>query len=411
MRALLYSLTPIRWMICKIAGSVHKGAYTGAIGPLSLQEMPIPALPGRDWVRLQTCLGGICGTDLALLAERNHPATILQNFARFPAVLGHENVARIAEAGPGVAEWRLGQRVCVEPAGGCCAFARERLCRQCAAGRPSLCEAEGHNRLPPRGLLGLNPVTGGSWGEYFIAHQSQLHAVPDAVPDEAAVLVDPLASAAHAVLRRQPQSGESVLINGTGIIGLGIIASIRAMGHQNAITAVARHPFQAELAKRHGATDVVLVGRTMKAAERYRMVAGRCGGRPLPGRFGSADLQGGFDLTYDCTGTGTGLSDALKWTRSRGSVVAVGTSGITILDTTSIWFNELEIVGVNGRQMESMGDRVIHTYDLVLEWLSQGKIDATAIPVTRYKLADYRAAFLALLSRGRHSIVKAAFEP
>jgi threonine dehydrogenase-like Zn-dependent dehydrogenase len=257
----------------------------------------------------------------------------------------------------------------------------------------------------------LNPLTGGSWGEYFVAHQRQLHAVPDDVSDEAAVLVDPLASAAHAVLRRQPRGGESVLINGMGIIGLGLIASIRALGHENAVTAVARHAFQAELARRLGATDVVLVPRSAKATERYGIIADRCGGRSLPGRFGSANLLGGFDLTYDCTGSGTGLSDAFKWTRSRGSVVAVGTSGITILDTTSIWFNELEIIGTNGRQMEQVGDRVIHTYDLVLEWLSRRKIDAAAIPVTKFKLADYRTAFAQLLTRRRHPIVKAAFEP
>jgi L-iditol 2-dehydrogenase len=411
MRALVYNLTPARWAICKAAGFVSKRAFYGAISPLHLCERPIPELPGEDWVRVRTILGGVCGTDLALVAQRNHPATILQNYARFPAVLGHENIAAIDTIGPAVIGWRPGQRVCVEPAGGCAAHAPENPCPQCLAGRPTLCERLGDGRLPPRALIGLNPLTGGSWGEYFVAHQSQLHAVPEDVPDDAAVLVDPLASAAHAVLRRRPRPGEIVLVNGMGIVGLGLIAAIRVLGHENRVTAVARHPFQADLAMRIGATDVSLIPRTANAPERYASIARHCGARSLPGRFGSADCLGGFDLAYDCTGSGAGLSDAIKWTKSRGSLIAVGTSGITILDTTSIWFNELEIIGANGRQMESVEGRSIHTYDLVLDWLARGKIDPAALPVSRFKLNDYRTAFARLLDPGRRAIVKAAFEP
>ncbi|HVP12844.1 MAG TPA: alcohol dehydrogenase catalytic domain-containing protein [Phycisphaerae bacterium] len=411
MKALVYSLTPSRWVICKLAGFVSRRAFYGAISPLRLREVVVPSLPGPEWVRLRTVLGGVCGTDLVLVTQRNHPATLLQNFARFPAVLGHENVALVDAIGPAVSSWRQGQRVCVEPAGGCYSYAPNAVCPQCAEGRPTLCERGGNGYLPPRALLGLNPLTGGSWGDYFVAHQSQVHAVPDGVSDDEAVLVDPLASAAHAVLRRPPRPGESVLVTGVGIMGLGLIAAIRALGHENAVTAVARHPFQADLAKRLGATDAVLLRRTMKAAQRYAMIARSCNGQALPGRFGSADLLGGFDLTFDCTGNGSGLSDAFKWTRSRGVVVVVGTSGIAVLDTTSIWFNELEIIGANGRQMEAVGGRRVHTYDLVLDWLAGRRIDLTAIHVSRFRLADYRTAFAQLLGRGRHAIVKAAFEP
>jgi L-iditol 2-dehydrogenase len=195
------------------------------------------------------------------------------------------------------------------------------------------------------------------------------------------------------------------------VMGLGLIAAIRALGHENTLITVARHAFQADLARSLGATDVVQVARSMKASDRYAAIARFCGGRPLPGRFGSADLSGGFDLTYDCTGSSAGLSDAIKWTRSRGSVVALGTSGIGILDTTSIWFNELEIIGANGRQMETLDGRSLHTYELVLDWLTRGKIDLSHLTVARFKLADYRTAFAQLLGRGRHAIVKAAFEP
>jgi threonine dehydrogenase-like Zn-dependent dehydrogenase len=412
MKALVFNLTPRRWALCKALGFCSPRVFYGPLSALRLSELPEPTLPGPGWARLKTILGGICGTDLALVAHRMHPATILQNFVRFPATLGHENVAVIEAIGGEVpAEWRVGRRVCVEPAVGCHAYAAPVPCSHCVAGRPSLCEHGSNGHLPHRVILGLNPVTGGSWAERFVAHYSQLHAVPDSLSDETAVLVDAVSSAAHAVLRRPPLSGESVLVNGAGTVGLGVMLSIRASGHKNAVTAVVRHPYQEELAKRAGANSVIGVPRNMKAAVRYAAIARACGGRALPGRFGSADLLGGFDLTFDCAGTGVGLSDAIKWTRARGTVVAVGTSGIAVLDTTSLWFNELSVVGAHGRQVERVDGRDIHTYDLVMEWLRSGRIDPSVLPVRRYRLADYRAAFGDLLAGRSRMVLKAAFEP
>lgn len=411
MRALEYHPGPLRWAICKTAGFAYRGAFYGSFSSLRFVNRPVPDLPGPRWVRLRTILGGVCGTDLALIFQRMHPATVLQRFASFPAVLGHENVAVIEQTGAAVENWRPGQRVCVEPSLGCLSRDDGSTCRFCADGRTSLCEYAGGNGFPPRALLGLNGRTGGSWASHFVAHQSQLHAVPDGVPDDAAILTDPIASAVHAVLRRPLRDGESVLVNGSGVVALGIVAAIRALQFQNRITIVVRHAFQGERANRLGATEVVRHPRGTGAGQRYDDIARRVGGRRIPARFGNQILLGGFDVVFDCTGTGAGLTDALKWTRSRGTVVAVGTSGITLLDTTPLWFDEIEIIGANGRQIESVNGRRVHTYDLVLKWAGAGRIDLSAIPVTRFPLADYRTAFRQLTARDRHPIVKAAFEP
>jgi len=422
MKALVYELSPARWVVCKLAGWVSRRAYATGLVPLRLADVPMPELPGPDWVRLRTNLAGICGTDLALIAQRNHPGSYLGAFASFPAVLGHENVATIESVGAEAGDWEPGQRVCVESAYGCAARGVDPPCAKCAVGLTSLCEHPGDDQLPPRALLGLNATYNGTWASHFVAHRSQLHAVPDEVPDEVAVLTDPLASAAHAVLRRPPQSGETVLVQGGGIIALGIIAAIRALGCDNAVTAVVRHGFQAELARRFGATDVLQFGRKASMPERFAAMGRHLGERPIAARFGNRVLLGGFDLTYDCSGTGIGLSDAAKWTRSRGTLVAAGTSGITIADTTSLWFKELHVVGANGRQIESVdtssgwhgrparGQRR-HSYDVVFEWLSSGRMDWSGVPIARYALRDYRTAIAHLLGRSRHPIIKAVFDP
>ena len=346
-----------------------------------------------------------------LVTQRAHPATMLRTFSDFPAVLGHENVAVIDEIGTGVTDWRPGQRVCVEPAVGCIGRGADPPCSECAAGRSTLCQHVGDDRLPPRALIGLNTLTGGSWASYFVAHESQLHAVPDAVADDVAVLVDPAASATHAVLRRPPCPGESILVNGAGIIALCIVAAIRALGLDNEITVTARHDFQADLALRMGATHVLRQRRGDRKTDRYDAIARRTGGRRFAGKFGNHVLLGGFDLTFDCTGSGVGLNDALKWTRPRGTLVAVGTSGITLLDTTPLWFDELTVVGANGRQIEAANGIGQHSYDLVLDWLVSGRLDLSPIQVCRFRLSDYRCAFSHILDRRRYPIMKAAFIP
>ena len=411
MRALVYDISPARWVTLKAASFLSKRVCFGAFSGLRLVLRPMPEIPGPGWVRLKTILGGVCGTDLALIMQRNHPATILQQFARFPAVLGHENVAVIDEVGPEVTGWQPGQRVCADPALGCAGRGIKPPCRRCAAGEASICEHGEDKRFPPRALLGLNTRTGGSWAEYFLAHHTQLHAVPQTLPDEIAVLLDPIASAAHAVLRRPPREDEAVLVNGSGIIGLGVIASIRALGHANRITAIVRHGFQAELAESLGATYVLRLSRRTTKRDRYQVVAEDCGGTRLSGRVGNQALLGGYGLTYECTGTRRGLTSALKWTQSRGTVVAVGTTGIARIDTTPIWFDELEVIGANGRQVERVGGRSVHSYDLVLQWLANGRLDLTPLRATRFGLSAYRTALEALLHRSKGPIVKAAFDP
>ena len=411
MNALEFHVHPARWIACKVGGWISPKAYLRWPSGLRLVDRPIPDLPGPNWVRLRTILGGICGTDLGLISLRNHPATILERFSSFPAVLGHENLAAIDAVGPGVRNWRVGQRVCVEPAVGCAGRDATPVCAACAAGRASNCAHPGDDRLPPRALLGLNHLTGGSWAGYFSAHASQLHAVPDRRSDDVAILTDPLASALHAVLRRPPVDSDHVLISGSGIIALGLLAGIRALGSKATVTCVARHPFQADLARLLGATNVTIHRRGLSNAERYDDLAKFVGGRRIPARFGNRTMLGGFDLVFDCTGTGRGLTDALKWTRAGGAVVAVGTSSITWLDSTPLWFDEISLIGANGRQIETVDGVRRHTYDFVLDWLASGRLNAAPLRVTRFPLTDYRRAFQSLFSRGRHGIIKAVFEP
>jgi L-iditol 2-dehydrogenase len=409
-KAIQFGIYPLRWPVCKTLGLISPGVYWSPLSGLRLRDMPPPAIPGDDWVRIRPLLGGICGTDLAAIFQRNHPATLLRSLTRFPVILGHEGVGVIEEVGSGVTGWQTGQRVCVEPMLSCVPRGIEPLCSRCQAGQISLCENVTEGRFPPGTMIGWNPFTGGTWSESLVAHQSQLFAVPDSVTDEVATLIDPIACAVHVVLRHCPSPGQRALVIGGGIIGLGVVGVLRVMAPNVHVTAIVRHDHQERLARQFGASDIIRTRRKETKAERYQQVADRTGGRRFDALFGNQGLMGGFDVTYDCIGTGESLTDAMKFTHGRGTVVECATSQITVVDTTPLWFAELTVIGSYGRCMEEVGGRRLHTYEVTLEMLRDGRLRLDGLLTHRFPLKDYRHALATTVSRAATGLVKAAFD-
>ncbi|NLX13418.1 MAG: alcohol dehydrogenase catalytic domain-containing protein [Phycisphaerales bacterium] len=410
MLALVYRNSFPRWMLCKAAGWITPTIFSSPLSGLHLASVPIPPLPGPRWVRLKTILGGICGTDMAAIMQKHHPAFITQVFASRPAIVGHENVALIDEVGPDVTRWQKGRRVVVEPSLSCTPRGIEPQCPHCAAGRFTLCDNFLTGPLPAGCMIGWNCFTGGSWAPYFIAHESQLYQVPDSLNDEQAVLIDPIAGALHAVLRRRPADNETVLILGAGPLGLGVAACIRALGGRCRLLALDRASGNLELISRYGVDATICVGAKANQAERYGQFAGHVGGTVIPVRFGHQVLIGGCDLVYDCIGTGQSLTDAMKYARAGGTVVEVGTSQISLVDTAPLWFDELNLIGANGRAIEQYEGRTMHTYEIVLELIQQKKLDLTDLLTHRFRIEQYREALAALYHRGRSGAIKVAFD-
>ena len=328
-----------------------------------------------------------------------------------PFGMGHECVAEVESVGANVRDFKPGNRVVVEPSLCCAVREIDPPCRACAAGTFSVCEYTDRGTIPPGFMLGYNSFTGGTWGEYFVAHQWQLHRVPESVPDEHAVLVDPLACSLHGVLRHKPADKDRVLVQGGGIIGLGAIAALRALECKCEIAALVRPGFQEDLARTLGADHVITATSAEPAESRYDRIAEFVGGRRIAGRFGSHALFGGFGVVYNCIGSGDGLTDAAKFTRARGTLVLLGTGTIAIVDTTPFWFTELNVVGSNGRQIEDYNGRELHTYAVLFDLIARNKLDPAAFPTRTFPLADYRHAIRELTVSRSEPLVRALLRP
>lgn len=380
--------------------------WTGGWMPwLGISSYTLPALPGPEWVRLTPLLSGICGSDIAMLTGK--ASATLSPFSSFPAILGHEVVATVAEAGT-AAGVKVGERVVLDPVISCAVRGLD-PCPPCRAGTPALCLRTTEGTLAPGMLIGFCRDLPGGWSDGMLAHATQLHPVPDGLSDEAAAIAEPLACGLHAVLARRPEGGERALVIGGGAIGLGTLLALRMTAPTTEVTIVVRHLVQVELATRLGAHHV-LVDHGGDGAR--RAAAEHAGAREHAALAGGPTLTGGFELVYDCVGNANSLDAAQRVTAPRGHLALIGSVSIVNgLDLTLAWARELRISGnyVYGREASLPGQP--HTIAHLLRLLAaEGAPDVSELVTHRFALADWRAALRTAMGRERSASVKVVFD-
>jgi len=385
--ALQYVRSIPAYAIVKAAGG-RADVATSALSMLKLGDVDEPELPTREWVRVMPTLSGICGSDLAAIG--GHASLYLDPLTSYPFVPGHEVVGTLED----------GSRVVIEPALGCKVRGIEPPCPRCAEGRPGLCYNVTEGPIEVGLQTGYCADTGGGWGEVLVAHPSQLHKVPEALSDEAAVLIEPFACCVHAALRGGAAKEDIVVVSGAGTIGLLTIAAVKLFTPPRRLIAVAKHPTQRDLAKKLGADQVISPG------EVFQRIRFATGARRLDGMNRSL-LLGGADVTFECVGRADALNDAVRYTREGGTVVAVGMPGEERVDWAPIWQRELTVMGAYayGAEPKKKGKR---TFQLALEAAPELHLETLTGPM--FGLGEYRDAIAYAMSAGKLGAVKVAFD-
>ena len=416
MRALTFAVSIPGFLLARGLGRWTDSVYYGALSGLRLRDVPEPALPGPDWVRLRVRACGICGTDLGNLTFSASPA--MEPFASFPAVLGHEVLGVVEAVGEGIGDVAVGDRVVVDPMLSCAVrgYAPPDWCPSCTAGLHSTCERAGEDaplrfggRPLSRGMMiGYHRDLPGGWGEAMVVHRSQCIPVDPALPERAAVLLEPLAVALHAVLRGVPGGTRGpVLVIGSGTIALSTIWALRATGFEGVITAQMKRRHEAELATALGATSVVTPG---DAARDAVVATGATAYMPLVGE--EVYAGGGYPLVIDCVGNRGSLSQALRYAAPRGRIVMLGCSAeIPKLDLTFTWARELEIRGFLGYGMEDWKGERIHTMALAQRLVLESGAPVERMVTHTFPLTDYRKGLRAAGNHRASGAIKVLLEP
>ena len=256
-------------------------------GQLRLRHsIPVPDPPPGE-VLVRVVRAGICNTDVEL-ARGYYPYT---------GVLGHEFVG-VVERGPAQLE---GRRVVGEINAVCGA------CAACLAGRRTHCE-----RRTVLGIVNRH----GAFAEYLSLPAENLHPVPDAVADDDAVFVEPLAAALEIQEQVRLTPEERVLVVGDGKLGQLVAQTLALTGCRLRVVG------------RYGPKQALLEARGIEVIREGAVAAGA------------------FDVAVECTGNHLGFGVALRALRPRGTLVMKSTYADTLtFNASTIVVNELTLIG------------------------------------------------------------------
>ncbi|MGH0038439.1 MAG: zinc-dependent alcohol dehydrogenase [Myxococcota bacterium] len=406
MEALVFANSLPRLAATRLLGALTPRAYVGPLAPIRLAEIPEPSLPADDWVVIGARLCGVCGSDakqVFLKGSTDNPMTAVISF---PQVLGHEVVGVIESVGPAVRQLRVGERVVLNPWLSCVTRGLE-PCEWCRRGELALCRNFTRGHLAPGIHTGTSAQATGGFAPRLPAHESMCIPIPDDVSDEAAVLADPFSVSLHAIAHEPPPPGGRVLVYGCGTLGLLSLPILRALHPDVEVLAVARFAHQAALASELGAHHVLAHRPTRGLIER---VAEAAGADSLEPWRGLPMLNGGVDVVYDTVGSPETIEVGVRVVRPRGRIVVTGVEAPRRFEWTPLYFKEVSLVGSNAFAVEAIDGRRMHAMEWYFALMRERGVDATSILTHRFRLEEYRDAFLACYDQDAHCAVKVLFE-
>ena len=352
-----------------------KAVVCHAPGDYRLEMLAIPK-PGPLEILTKVEASGICASDLktfhgapSFWGDAQQP-----RYVKAPMTPGHEFICRVVELGEGAAEKHgvaVGDRVISEQIVPCW------HCRFCNTGSYWMCQK--HD------LYGFQNNVNGSMAEYMIyTKEAIVHKIPEAVPIEEAILVEPLACALHAVERASVKPDDVVVVAGSGTLGLGMIGALRLLNPQRLVVLDTRDSRLA-LAKRMGA-DICI---NTVTADAQKIVM---------------DLTDGYgcDVFIEATGYAPMVNIGMKMIRKLGRFVEFSVFG---QETTLDW----SIIG-DRKELDVLGAHLgPYCYPRAIRSIAERTIDVRGIVTDQFDLADFANAFARAESGGE--VLKVILRP
>jgi len=318
---------------------------------LWMDDVPVPKI-SDDEILVKTHKTSICGTDVHIYkwdawAQKTIPT---------PMVVGHEFMGEIAEVGRNVKHLKIGDRICGEGHLTC------GQCPNCRKGKKHLCMK----------TVGVGVHRHGCFAEYFHLPAENAFLLPKSVPDDIGAIFDPYGNAVHTALSFN-LTGEDVLITGAGPIGIMAGAIARQAGARRVVITDI-NDYRLDLAKKMGIQHCVNVG---KSALKKKMQA--------------LELEHGFTVGLEMSGSVHGLSTLLEETQHGGHIALLGIlpPGVSI-DWDLVIFKMLTIKGIYGREIFSTWYQMVH--------LIEGGLDLAPLITHRFPVDDFEKGFEVMLS-------------
>lgn len=300
---------------------------------LVIETRPLPEPVAGD-VRVRIKLAGICGSDSHIYRGHNP-------FAKYPRVIGHEFFGVIDAVGEGVDQARLGQRVSVDPVISC------GTCYPCSVGKPNVCTS----------LVVLGVHRDGGFSEYAVVPAKNAWPVPDEIPDEYAVMIEPFTIAANVTGHAQPTEQDVALIYGAGPMGLVTVQALKGVYNVKQVIVVDRIDERLAMAQRSGA-DWVFNNRD----------------RPVAAALAEKGIKP--TLIIDAACHPSILQEAVSLASPAARIVLMGFSSEP---------SQVVQQGITGKELSIFSSRLnANKFPVVIDWLQKGLIDPNKLITHRF---------------------------
>ncbi|GGF99033.1 alcohol dehydrogenase [Paenibacillus albidus] len=322
---------------------------------LNLSELDTPVITLETDVKVKIQMTGICGTDLAVITGKE-PGV--------PGVIrGHEAVGTVIETGRNVIGLKAGDRVVIDPNHNC------GKCRFCLQGKQHLCTGTDGQGMP---IAGLNK--NGTFAPWFVAEEKYLHKLPEQMSWEAALATEPLACVLHNFRESRVREGNSVLILGSGPMGL--LCQI--------------------VAKRMGCTTVSIEINTGRLAKAKQFSDYACPPEELTAERVSRILgDKKFDIVIDAVGTQMEIAE--RWVERGGTIIPFGINGKYQYTISPTFYTQ------NAVRLLGAGE-YLNTFEDALQF-AKDVPEVSALITHKYSLNQFETAIQELLENRTNSKV------
>jgi|TARA_B110000444_G_scaffold171473_1_gene160193 L-idonate 5-dehydrogenase len=261
-------------------------------------------------VQISVAMGGICGTDLHYYKHGGFGQIKL----REPMVLGHEVSGHISKLGSKVTNLAIGQLVSVSPSRPC------NNCEFCLKGSQNHCL-----NMQFYGSAMPFPHIQGAFRETLIAEDYQC--IPaDGLSAGEAAMAEPLAVCLHAINQAGNIFGKKILITGSGPIGtLCVLSARRAGAEKIVVTDISDNAL--DFSNSVGADMIINTLTNYDQLEQFQVG------------------KGAFDFAIECSGSASGINDAIKSLKPKGTLIQLGLGGDILMPLVAVTTKELNIKG------------------------------------------------------------------
>lgn len=338
-----------------------KAVVAYAPGDYRYEEVPVPEIDEKEiLIKVEGC--GICAGDIksydgapSFWGDETQPAYI-----KAPMIPGHEFIGRVVKVGALVEGYTVGDRVISEQIVPCW------NCRFCGRGQYWMCEK--HD------LYGFQNNVNGGMAEYmkFTKEAINYH-VPEDLPLEKAILIEPYACSLHAVQRAKIELGDVVVLSGAGTLGLGMVGAAKKAGAEKLVV-LDLFDDRLELAKKFGADLTLNPNRDDVVSIIKEMTEGY-----------------GCDVYIEATGHPKSVEQGLSMIRKLGRFVEFS----VFKDPVSVDWSIIS----DRKELDVLGSHLgPYCYPLVIESIRNGDFPTDGVVTHKLPLERYEEGFELMMS-------------